>query len=69
MPAPCEFISAHLPLCSIIRPTSAEQAGAKAALAAFTNMGLFQGQSDAFFDMMASLADAADAAKRGGEGD
>lgn len=64
MPAPCKFISASLPLCSIIRPTSTQQAGAMATVAFFTTMGLFQGQSPGFFDFIASLAEEADAARR-----
>lgn len=64
MPAPCKFINSSLPPCSIIRPTSAKQAGAKAALASLTAMGLFRGQSDAFMKFMAALADEADEAKR-----
>ena len=64
MPAPCKFISPNLPLCSIIRPSSNEQAGAKAAAMALTTMGLFKGQSDAFLDFIASLAEEADEAER-----
>ncbi len=64
MPAPCKFISTQLPLCSIIRPTSAKQAGAHAALAALTAMGLFQGQSDGFLEFMETLAQEADDAQR-----
>ncbi|MDB6064968.1 MAG: hypothetical protein JWR26_1176, partial [Pedosphaera sp.] len=65
MPAPCKFISSDLPLCSIIRPTSNELAGAKAAIASLTAMGLFQGQSKSFFDFMDNLAGEADEAQRG----
>lgn len=64
MPAPCKFIDSSLPPCSIIRPTSAKNAGAKAALAGLTSMGLFIGQSDAFMKFMAALADEADEARR-----
>jgi hypothetical protein len=64
MPRPCKFISPDLPLCSVIRPTSTKQAGAVATIAFFTEMGLFQGQSDQFFDFVMSLAKAADAAGR-----
>jgi hypothetical protein len=63
MPRPCKFISASLPLCSVIRPTSTEQAGAVAAFKGFTAMGLFQGQSDAFFDLVFELAEEADEAR------
>jgi hypothetical protein len=64
MPFPCKFISTHLPPCSIIRPSATENAGAKAAVMALTNMGLFQGQHDAFFDFIAELAEEADEARR-----
>ena len=64
MPAPCKFIHSSLPLCSVIRPTLARNAGAKAALAGLTSMGLFLGQSDAFMKFMAALADEADEARR-----
>src|SRR6266478_5027803 len=46
--APCEFISPHLPLCSVIRPISTQQAGAKATVAFFKDDGLFIGQSQDF---------------------
>jgi hypothetical protein len=64
MPAPCKFISPHLPLCSVIRPSSTENAGARAAVVALTAMGLFQGQSQAFFNLLAELAEEADQAQR-----
>jgi hypothetical protein len=64
MPEPCDFISAALPKCSVIRPTSTAKAGAFAAITALTNSGLFIGQSRAFFDLMKALARAADAAHR-----
>src|SRR5581483_9196612 len=64
---PCEFISPHLPLCSVIRPSSTQLGGAVAAITGFANMGLFQGQSEAFFDFIMSLAHEADAAKRAQE--
>src|SRR6266568_1464103 len=63
MPRPCKFISTSLPLCSVIRPTSTQHAGAVAAFKGFTAMGLFQGQSQAFFDLVFSLANAADQAQ------
>lgn len=62
MPRPCRFISADLPLCSVIRPTSLSLAGASAAVKFLTDTGLFQGQSPAFFRYVRSLAQAADAA-------
>jgi hypothetical protein len=64
MPKPCKFISADLPLCSIIRPTSLALAGATAAAHFFTDTGLFEGQSDAFFHTFFALAAAADRAVR-----
>jgi hypothetical protein len=64
MPRPCKFISPHLPPCSVIRPTSTQQAGAKAAVAFLTEMGLFKGQSQSFFDFLSALADEADQAQR-----
>ena len=51
-----------LPLCSVIRPTSTQHAGAKATVAFFTAMGLFQGQSNQFFAFVSTLAQAADEA-------
>jgi hypothetical protein len=65
MPRPCTFISKNLPPCSVIRPTSTAQAGAVATFRGFTAMGLFQGQSEAFFDLVFELAEEADEASRG----
>jgi len=66
MPEPCPFISRSLPRCSIIRPvaTSAKIFGAQVALKFLTDMGLFIGQSPAFFMFMSDLATKADAARR-----
>src|SRR5437016_2675023 len=64
MPRPCKFISADLPLCSIIRPTSIPLAGATAAAHFLTDTGLFHGQSNEFFDLLLSLAKQADEAVR-----
>jgi len=64
MPEPCEFIDANLPLCSVIRPTLVQNAGAMAAVTALTNSGLFSGQSQVFFQTLNALAQAADAAYR-----
>lgn len=61
---PCEFIAPNLPPCSVIRPISTKQAGAVATIAFFTDMGLFQGQREDFFDFVMSLAHEADAARR-----
>jgi hypothetical protein len=63
MPEPCPFLSRSLPKCSVIRPTETVGA-AMGALKFLTNMGLFIGQSQAFFDFMNDLAAAADAATR-----
>jgi hypothetical protein len=64
MPFPCEFVSSKLPPVSIIRPTSAKNAGARAAVSALTNMGLFKGQSNAFLAFLLELAEEADEARR-----
>jgi hypothetical protein len=64
MPEPCPFIDASLPVCSIVRPTNTNGV-ATGALKFLTAMGLFIGQSPAFFTFMTSLATAADAAQRG----
>jgi hypothetical protein len=61
MPEPTVFLSRKFPPCSIIRPT--ETAGAAMGAAqAFTDDGLFRGQSKAFFALLTELAQAADAA-------
>jgi Ferritin-like domain len=63
-PVPCQFISATLPRCAVIRPT--DPAGiAAGAVKSFTDSGLFVGQSTEFFDTLSALAEAADAAQRG----
>jgi hypothetical protein len=64
MPEPCPFISASLPACSVVRPTKTTGA-ATGALNFLTAMGLFIGQSTAFFTYLTGLAQAADAAQRG----
>ena len=63
LPEPCEFIPG-LPACSVVRPTIDAVAGAQAAVKGFTADGLFNGQSDAFFDFVTRLAREADAAER-----
>jgi hypothetical protein len=64
MPEPCPFLSRSLPPCSIIRPT--ETHGIAMGVVNFlTDMGLFIGQSTAFFALLKQLAQAADAARRG----
>ncbi len=65
MPEPCPFLSRSLPPCSIIRPTETKGV-AMGALKFLTDMGLFIGQSPAFFSLMKQLAQTADAARRGG---
>ena len=64
MPEPCPFLDRSLPIVSIIRPTKTEGV-AMGALQFLTNMGLFIGQSPAFFAYMTQLAQEADAATRG----
>jgi hypothetical protein len=61
---PCEFIAKNLPLCSVIRPISTQQAGAAATITFFKKDGLFIGQSQDFLDFLNELAAAADAASR-----
>jgi hypothetical protein len=63
MPEPCPFLDRSLPIVSIIRPTNTEGA-AMGALTFLTDMGLFIGQSQAFFAYMTQLAQDADAAER-----
>jgi hypothetical protein len=63
-PVPCEFISASLPVCAVIRPT--DPTGIAGGVVDFlTAMGLFIGQSPEFFKTLDTLAKQADAAKRG----
>src|SRR5438270_12758128 len=64
MPEPCEFISPNLPPCAIIRPTGPEQLDARGAITSFIEDGLFRGQSEAFLNLVNSLARTADAAQR-----
>ena len=65
MPEPCPFLSRSLPPCSVIRPT--ETTGAAMGVVKFlTAMGLFIGQSQAFFTLMQDLAAEADNARRNG---
>jgi hypothetical protein len=63
MPEPCPFLSRKLPPCSIIRPT--ETRGIAMGVVNFlTAMGLFKGQSPAFFTVLQDLAQDADSARR-----
>ena len=64
MPEPCPFLDRSLPIVSIIRPTNT-QGAAMGALTFLTNMGLFIGQSPAFFAYMTQLAQDADHARHG----
>ncbi len=64
LPEPCDFISRHLPQCSVVRPTSDALGGARAAVRGLTADGVFHGQSHEFFRFVTQLAHAADAAQR-----
>jgi hypothetical protein len=61
MPEPCPFLSASLPICSIIRPTTTSGA-AMGAAKALTADGLFMGQTPEFFKLLLDLARDADQA-------
>jgi hypothetical protein len=65
MPEPTIFLDRKFPIVSIIRPTETDGA-AMGTVRAFTNDGLFIGQSREFFDVLTRLAKAADAARHGG---
>jgi hypothetical protein len=65
MPEPCPFLDRSLPIVSIIRPTNT-QGVAMGALQFLTDMGLFIGQSPAFFAYMTQLARDADRTHRNG---
>jgi len=65
MPEPCPFLDPSLPICSVIRPTKTEDV-AMGTLQFLTDMGLFIGQSPAFFAFMTELARLADHARAGG---
>jgi hypothetical protein len=64
MPEPCPFLDRSLPVCSIIRPTKTRGV-AIGTLQFLTEMGLFIGQSPAFFALMIQLAQDADNARHG----
>jgi hypothetical protein len=64
MPEPCQFIRRGLPACSIIRPTGPGQLDATGVINSFIADGLFTGQPPQFLQLINSLAQAADAAKR-----
>jgi hypothetical protein len=59
MPEPCPFLDRSLPIVSIIRPTNTEGI-AMGVVQFLTDMGLFIGQSPAFFQLLHDLAEAAD---------
>ena len=63
-PVACEFINRNLPRCAVIRPTN-PQGIAVGVVKFLTAMGLFTGQTPAFFKALATLAKQADAAQRG----
>jgi len=63
MPEPTVFLKKSLPVCSIVRPTKTQDA-AMGAVKALTADGLFNGQSNEFFETIKELAKAADAATR-----
>jgi len=64
MPEPCPFLDRSLPIVSIIRPTNTEGI-AMGVVQFLTDMGLFIGQSPAFFQLLHDLATAADHARHG----
>jgi hypothetical protein len=64
MPEPCPFLDRSLPICSIIRPTQTRGV-AMGVVSFLTDMGLFIGQSPAFFALLTQLAQAADHARHG----
>jgi len=65
MPEPCPFLDPSLPICSIIRPTKTEGV-AMGVVQFLTDMGLFIGQSPAFFALLNQMARDADHARAGG---
>jgi hypothetical protein len=64
MPEPTIFLSRKFPPCSIIRSTMTSGAAA-GAVKALTDDGLFIGQPKEFFAFLYTLAEQADAARRG----
>jgi hypothetical protein len=66
MPEPTIFLDRKFPHVSIIRPTEiAGSGGAVATIEAFTDDGLFIGQTKEFFAFVHDLAEQADQARRG----
>lgn len=67
MPEPTIFLDRKFPVCSIVRPT--ETKGVAMSVVNFlTTTGLFVGQTPEFFAAFTALAQAADAARPGGNG-
>ena len=66
LPEPCEFLSADLPACSIIRPSLSKNGGPIAAAKGFIGDNLFVGQNPEFIEMLMDLASEAEAAERPG---
>jgi Ferritin-like domain len=64
MPEPTIFLDRKFPIVSIIRPTETDGV-AMGAVKAFSNDGLFIGQSAEFLAFVTHLANAADAARHG----
>ncbi len=64
MPEPTVFLSRKLPTCSMVGPTATKNA-AMGVVNFLVAMGLFIGQSPAFFQLMLDLAEDADEAIRG----
>jgi hypothetical protein len=64
MPEPCPFLDRSLPICSVIRPTATRDV-AMGVVRFLTDMGLFIGQSPAFFTLLNQLAQDADHARHG----
>ena len=64
MPEPCPFLDRNLPICSD-HSTDQTEGVATGVVTFLTNMGLFIGQSPAFFALLTELARAADHAHHG----
>jgi hypothetical protein len=64
LPEPAQFLHKDLPVCSVVRPTLDEFAGAVATIKSFTADRLFEGQSAKFFNTVMRLAREADDAQR-----
>jgi hypothetical protein len=64
LPEPAQFLRKDLPVCSVVRPTLDEFAGAVATIKSFTADLLFEGQSPKFFRTVMELAREADEASR-----